>query len=517
MKYQLRICIKLIIFISCFSTIILTAQEKEPISSKFLYKLQIPDDIGIIKEIFIPEHETINEVIFYIQDAHCNYEAQMNISKIVKLLVDDYNVSLINVEGTAGIIDTKPFSTFKDRKVKLEFADYFIKQGKITGPEYLSITSDLEFTLFGIEDEELYAENYTAYMNCLEYKERVNAYTIKFLERLNSLKEHMFSEKLLLLDKESRKYQDKTLEFADYTSYLEKFALEMNVDLSKFKNFILQAEARKIENSIDFKKIEEQRSKLISIFHEILKGDKKAIKEIVKKSLSFRMKDIRAEDYYNFLVETAKKYDLDRDDYTLIEQYAKYLKLYYAIDKSLILDEISDVELFIKKKLYQNEEEAQLDSLSRIMGILNRLFKLEVIKSDYLYFKNNKDKFTFREVKKFVLTYGPKYNIYLGFDVDFQLIESNIHWVLDFYEAAIKRDVVLIDNSLSRMSQDKVDRCILVTGGFHSDGLTRILKEKNISYILIAPRILNPLAQTTYEEVMKAQADSVKGYKGLSH
>jgi len=516
MKYQVRIFIKLIIFISFFHAITSFAQENELLTSQYLYKLQIPDDIGIIKEVFIPEHQPINEVVFYIQDAHCNYEAQMNISKIVKLLVEDYNVSLINVEGTAGIIDTKPFSTFKDRKVKLEFADYFIKQGKITGPEYLSITSDLEFTLFGIEDEELYAENYTAYMNCLEYKDRVNAYTTKFIERLDSLKEHIFSEKLLLLDKESRKYQDKTLEFADYTSYLEDFALEMKIDLSQFRNFIFQAEARKIETSIDFKKIEEQRSKLISIFHEILKKNKKAIKEIVKKSLSFRMKDIRAEDYYSFLVESAKKYDLDIEDYTLIEQYAKYLKLYYAIDKSIILDEISDVELFIKKKLYRNEKEIQLDSLSRIMGILNRLFKLEVIKSDYLYFKNNKEKFTFREVKKFILTNGPKYKIYLGFDVDFKLIESNIHWVLDFYEAAIKRDIILIDNSLTRMKQDKTDRFVLVTGGFHTDGLTHILKEKNISYILIAPRILNPLAQTTYEEVMKAQADSVKGYKGIS-
>ncbi|EKD29206.1 MAG: hypothetical protein ACD_79C00017G0002, partial [uncultured bacterium] len=56
------------------------------LSRKLVNKIQFPEDVGIIKEVFIPEDDQVNQLIVYIQDAHCNYEAQMNISKIVKIL-----------------------------------------------------------------------------------------------------------------------------------------------------------------------------------------------------------------------------------------------------------------------------------------------------------------------------------------------------------------------------------------------------------------------------------------------
>ncbi len=352
-------------------------------------------------------------------------------------------------------------------------------------------------------------------MNALEYKDRVNAYTSKLIERLNSLKKQMYNEKLLNFDIEARKYEDKSMEFADYTLYIEKFAKENNLSLEQFTNFILQSQARTIENEMDFKKIEEQRSALITKFHEVLAEDKEQVKVIIQKSLDFRLLEISAQNYYKFLVESAKKHNINFTEFPLIEKYYEYLSLYHQIDKSRIIDEVSEIEQYIKKKLYVNPEEGDLDRLYIVMSILRKLFKLEVIKADYMFFLDNKAEFNFRKTKDFILKYGPKYNIPLGFDVNHQIVEDNLHWVIEFYEAALKRDMVLIENALKRMQEDKKDRFALVTGGFHSDGLTRILRSKNVPFILVAPRITDPTAATTYEEVMKAQAESVKGYKGI--
>ena len=126
-----------------------------------------------------------------------------------------------------------------------------------------------------------------------------------------------------------------------------------------------------------------------------------------------------------------------------------------------------------------------------------------------------KKDFNFRETKKFIMDFGRKYDISLGFDVDYEVVESNLHWVLDFYEAALKRDRVLLENALKEGEERKVNRFVLITGGFHSDGLTLQMREKQVPYILVAPRILDPTAQTPYEDVMRAQADSVRGYKGI--
>lgn len=491
-------------------------KKVEPLSLKFINNISVPDDVGILKEIYIPDTSaTINELIIYIQDAHCHYEAQMNIAKMVKLMVENYGVKLANVEGTAGLIDTKPFSAFNDRKVKMDFAEYFMKQGKITGPEYLSITSDLEFTIFGIENEDLYAENYTAYMNTLQYRDKVNAYTVKLIQRLNALKLKMFSPDLLELDSKSTDYEEKQLEFADYATFLEEFAEKKKIDLSQFKNFILQAKARKLEQSIDFKRVEEERTVLIEEFEKLLANNKKEMDAIIQKSFAFKMKDIDARTYYNFITATAKNNAIDPEKTKVISQYADYLNCYHDIDKNLIVDEILVVEKFLKKSFYTSPEVEELDRLSYDMRILNLLFKLEVLKNDYLYFKSHKQDFQFIDSKKFIQKHGSQHNVALGFEVDNDLVTQHIQHVENFYDAALKRDLVLVENSINRMKEENTDRCILITGGFHTEGLARILREQKICFILLAPKITDINAPNPYEEVMKAQADSVKGYSGL--
>ncbi len=503
------------IFLSgfCFSLFAQQPDEEKKLSLAFVNKIQIPEDIGILKETYIPNKENIQELIVCIQDAHCHYEAQMNISKIVKLLVEKFAFTLVNVEGTPGLIDTKPFSSFKDRKVKLDFAEHFIKQGKITGPEYLSITSDLQFTLFGIEDEPLYLENYNAFMKVLKYRDRVNFYTIKFLESLNLLKEQLFNPKLLTLDKEARKLDDKKMEFSDFTEILEKFAKENQVDLSSFLNFTLQAKARVLEKQIDFTKVEEQRSGLIAEFNKAFEGQQVLKNSILSQFFSFKMKELDAESYYQFLMNTAKEKKVDLTPFPLVNQYADYIHFYNSIDKTLLIDETNEVLEHLKKSVYTNTLEAELDRLYRVIRIIGLLFKLEVVKSDYLFFTQNKAEFNFRGLKDFMVKQGPQHNVYLGFDIDYDLIDKNLSYVAAFYEAAIKRDIVLIQNALDRMKFDKTDRSILITGGFHSEGMSAILRNKKHPYLMIAPRITDPNSETTYLEVMKAQANSVKGYK----
>jgi hypothetical protein len=506
------------IFLFVFHSTLIAQQkdEEKKLSLAFVNQIQIPTEIGILKETYLPDKKNIPELIVCIQDAHCHYEAQINISKIVKILVEKFGFSLLNVEGTAGLIDTKPFSSFKDHKVKMDFAEYFIKQGKITGPEYLSITSDLPFTLFGIEEDSLYAENYNAFMKILKYRDRVNFYTTKFLERLDSLKEHLFHAELLALDKEARKLDDKQIEFADFTKTLEKFAKDKQIDLSSFPNFILQMKTRALEEQNDFKKVEEQRSALVSKFSEMFENnDKDKMKNILYQTLSFKTKEVDPESYYQFLVNTAKENKIDLSPFPLVGLYTEYLHHYNAIDKTVLIDESKEVLEHLKKSVYKTVLEADLDHLYRVIRIIGLLFKLEVIKSDYLFFTQNKAEFNFHGLKDFITKHGPQYNVYLDLEIDHDLIDKNFSYVVTFYEAAMKRDLVLIKNALNRMKFEKKDRSVLITGGFHSEGISNILRKDKHPYLTIAPRITDPNAETPYLKVMQAQADSVKGYKEI--
>ncbi|MBU4304610.1 MAG: hypothetical protein KJ893_03140, partial [Candidatus Omnitrophica bacterium] len=70
-----------------------------------LRNLEVPKDIGFIKEVHVPNNPA-GEMVINIQDLHCNYPAQKNIAKILDHLCTTYGIRLISVEGGSGKIDT---------------------------------------------------------------------------------------------------------------------------------------------------------------------------------------------------------------------------------------------------------------------------------------------------------------------------------------------------------------------------------------------------------------------------
>ena len=51
-----------------------------------------------------------------------------------------------------------------------------------------------------------------------------------------------------------------------------------------------------------------------------------------------------------------------------------------------------------------------------------------------------------------------------------------------FNEAAISRDQVLVNNLIKKADSLKPRLSILISGGFHTQGITKLLKRKNVAY-----------------------------------
>jgi hypothetical protein len=58
-----------------------------------------------------------------------------------------------------------------------------------------------------------------------------------------------------------------------------------------------------------------------------------------------------------------------------------------------------------------------------------------------------------------------------------------------FCEYALKRNSAMIESLLTKMHGEKTSLAVLVAGGFHSEGLTKILREQNIHHMVISPKI----------------------------
>ncbi|MDP8262624.1 MAG: hypothetical protein P9M13_04910 [Candidatus Ancaeobacter aquaticus] len=474
-------------------------EQSKPTQIKKINVLEyhLPETLGTIKE---RHNGTNGATICYIQDAHCNFEAQNNNAQILKDLVKNYGFKLVAVEGSTGIIDTSPFAQFPDKDIKTEVATYFMKKGRITGPEYLSITTDLPFTIYGIENEDVYKENYDAFITTINLKDKIKN-VLPSLERNTALlKQNIYSPELKEIDEHIEKYHNNTIQFLAYAQFLNRIATKKEIDLKLYPNFSNQNTASLLEKKIDFKKVDTQRGKLIdALSKKMNKGD---ITQLVSKSLSFRLGKIPAYDYYTYLKTLATKKEINMKHYKDLSYYIEYISILSNINTSKLIKECDALADAIKEKSFKNNDERTINTVSKNLYTLKNLFDLTLSPDDYDYFKNNKSQFNAQDILSIFNKYKYKYNLTLPSEKDLRVIDDNIAQAVHFYNAARKRDNILIDNTIKKMNNDGIDKAVLVTGGFHTDGIANILKEKGISYIIITPRITDMSSENPYLDVM---------------
>ena len=90
----------------------------------------------------------------------CNPDAYFVLANVYEHLAKTYGVDLICMEGAEGPVDTSLLWSFPDPKIKRETGEYLVKQGKLSAPELVSITSESfpHPRLIGLEDGGLYAK-----------------------------------------------------------------------------------------------------------------------------------------------------------------------------------------------------------------------------------------------------------------------------------------------------------------------------------------------------------------------
>jgi hypothetical protein len=231
---------------------------------------------------------------------------------------------------------------------------------------------------------------------------------------------------------------------------------------------------------------------------------KEELSELVMKSLNFRTGKMTAAEYYNYLKKVVEKYSnsVSTAEYPNLFAYIDYVNVHYTMDKNLLFDECAEVEGKIADALCKNELQKRLFTLSKHVGIYERMFKLELVKDDYRYYKAHKQDFKIQTFLDFIKVQAPANGITFTEDPGLSKIDSNLPIIEEFYEVAILRDPVLINNTIEEMNKEGATVCVMTTGGFHTKGLTEILKEKNVAYAVISPKITKQPEYNPYIDVM---------------
>ena len=476
-----------------------TSSTKEEKAKKFYYpsQIKISPEFGKIQESY---QGKTKKLIIHIQDAHCHYEAQKKAARLLENLIEKYGLRLILVEGGSGDVSLSYLRNYGTQELREEVAEEYLKKGEIAGEEYLDIISDLPFSLYGIETDELYNVHLDTFWKVDSFKEKAIKSSSDLKALADNLKKYIYNKRLIALEGKKAEYEEEKVSIVDYYKYLETLAKKFSTDLTPFPNFKNFIKAASFEKNIKTEEISKDCKNLVTRLTEVL--PEKKLKQLLAKSAKFKLEKIEGSDYYLFLKMLARGNHLNLKSYPQFYNYLIYLELSERIDGVKLIKEVRVVEEDIKEKLFKNNDERKLNEISENISLLTNLINLQMTPDEYELYRAKKSDFKLSSWLKFLDTKARKYKLREE-TLDTSLIDNNIETLEGYYQAALKRDTAMVDNSIAKMDEDGEAIAVLIAGGFHSPQLTRLFKEKGYSYLVVAPKITESSDHEIYLSVLK--------------
>lgn len=262
----------------------------------FFESLKLSEAIGTIKS----SHKGSNDqIVIHIQDAHVNEEAQRNIANILDYFAEHHDLDWVSLEGAQGELYTEIFSFIPNQKVREDISGYFLKEGRLTGPEYLAIVDRPQMKLYGVEDKGLYEQNREAYLAALDVRERDEEILAKLGKVLRDVSRFVFSDELRELVKRREAFQEGGRELAGYVKYLLGVAKKQALAIHDFAGMHSLVFLVELESQIDFEKAETELEAITKELKRILNG--KDLHRFSKKNIQYRTKQMSRAGYFKFL------------------------------------------------------------------------------------------------------------------------------------------------------------------------------------------------------------------------
>ncbi|MCK5242504.1 hypothetical protein KAR34_08635 [bacterium] len=190
--------------------------------------VDIPKKLGTITQSF----QGKEKMVMHIQDLHCNHEVQMNIARMIDHFSRCFELNLVAVEGADSRVNVSKLSSFPVKSVKEEVGNYFVKQGKVTGAEYITALSQRPLQLVGIENPEYYTasrEHVRRFLN-----DESQGYVFDLRDALQGIKPVIYSQTLSKHDQHRTEFLEGRKSLLTYAVFLYKTGLKSGLDMQTF-------------------------------------------------------------------------------------------------------------------------------------------------------------------------------------------------------------------------------------------------------------------------------------------
>jgi hypothetical protein len=463
------------------------------------------------------------KVVVNIQDLHCNPEVQRNISRILSILDQKCELKNIYVEGAYGSVDTSWLCNIREKVLREKIIETMIDRGDLTGTEYYSVKAKKPGLLKGLEDRGLHTANIVRLGRIMEKKEYYEKKLAELDRELAFLEAKYYSVRNKRFNRAVAEYKRGGMDAERYYRLLVKYAVRINADPDRFNsvftirmanygNITRYMELMDLGKRLKYRRIAYQLQEFVQVLKAKLPYN--AYNYLLQKTGNFSDMD----GLYVCLAKIAREYRLDlRQNYPDLQEFFAYAEKSREINPLALIREEKRLVEEIRVGLAQDTNELEISFLEDFAGYFRDYLLNRLSAEDYEYYVKRSGEFTA------VLNKYTTKDMLAGLADDFALLD-------DYYQVNCERnnsfmknifgeqgsgpaaaavpagsgDIGEIVKSLNRNNEVMV----VVTGGFHTEGLEKLVEERRISYLAITPNVTQDTGASdrVYTEFAKRQA-----------
>ncbi|MCL2144249.1 MAG: hypothetical protein FWH43_01950, partial [Endomicrobia bacterium] len=450
-------------------------------------------------------------VVINIQDFHAHPGVQKNISKIIDTFDKRYNIKNVYLEGAYGELDTSWLSAIEDKVLREKVLDSMLQSGRLTGAEYYSALSGRPKVIKGLENKNEYMENLQRFGKILESQDNISLILNSMKEDVNVLRETYYNKDQKKLSALSQQYADGKISERKYFALLYKHTNKLGIDIYKHENIDAYRTLLSREKDLDYKRVSMELGAFISRLKEILPYQ--TYKAIVDNTGNFTEMD----KLYVHIIKISREYNINLEaGFPQLTKFLFYAELGQKINPLELIAEEKRLVGEINEKFSTNISEKEVVFVTGFHKYLEDFLSSKITPEDYKYYEANKKEFRrlwvkYIDNKKMDLLDG-----YLGLSEAFYTvnIERNGYFFQNI--DAIRNVAKLTYEDIGGNGVEKVIKsmesaknvCAVVTGGFHTDGVSEYFVKNGISFITITPNVAGGVqaADEIYHKMAKEQS-----------
>ncbi len=477
-----------------------------------LFSFKLPISVAVVED-----HLKVNpsqKSIVLLQDAHTNESGQLNIAKAIDLIIKKEKIRTVFVE--AGFDDVS-LTSLKDKaplEKRRRVALSYLKQGELSGSEYLNLTSEEDFTLWGVEDKELYWKSIEVYRAIAKERERFQDYLRRIETTIAALKPLVFNPALNSFDRKHEDFLKEKIPLTDYFTVLADEAGKLGLPIGYYPHLEALYALKEKEKSIDFRKANEEEQKAAASL------PKEELEELLENSGEHSVSKLygngrrNQEAFYWLLKEKLEKgrpaINRVTSTYPELSKYFDYLTESKKLDPRRILEEERLLEKEVYGALIGTADERKLHEASKNLRSLQALLNLTLTPDEFHSYETDPKAFDITSMTGFlnkkIMDLKNHYERVVFLENGYEDIVKKCG---EFYYLTLQRDIAFIRNMTRKMDEEAQKKAILITGGYHSPNVKALLKAANISYVSVSPQILQETNLKRYEKLLLSQIPPV--------